>query len=114
MGVKVAVIGSRGLMVDDLGRYLPEDTEELISGGARGVDACARGYALAHGVPLREFLPDYARYGRLAPLIRNVEIVQSSDLVLAFWDGRSRGTVHVVKQCRERGVPCRIFLYRRA
>ena len=36
--MRVAVIGSRGLLVDDLGKYLPDDTTEIISGGAKGVD----------------------------------------------------------------------------
>ena len=43
--MKVAVVGSRVLWVEKLGDYLPEETEELISGGAQGIDACARSYA---------------------------------------------------------------------
>lgn len=39
--MKVAVIGSRGMTVTDLGDYLPPDTTEIVSGGAKGVDACA-------------------------------------------------------------------------
>lgn len=54
--MKVAVIGSRGLSVTDLGRYLPENTTEIVSGGARGVDTSAREYALSHGIKLTEFL----------------------------------------------------------
>lgn len=50
--MRVAVIGSRGLTVDDLGLYLPEETTEIISGGARGVDTSAREYALSHGIRL--------------------------------------------------------------
>jgi predicted Rossmann fold nucleotide-binding protein DprA/Smf involved in DNA uptake len=56
--MKVAVIGSRGLYVDDLERYLPEDTTEIISGGAQGVDESARVYALRHGLKLTEYLPE--------------------------------------------------------
>lgn len=58
--MKVAVIGSRGLKVEDLGKYLPADTTEIISGGAKGVDTCAREYALLHGIKLTEFKPNYA------------------------------------------------------
>ena len=39
--MKVAVIGSRGLTVNDLGKYLPPDTTEIVSGGAKGIDTCA-------------------------------------------------------------------------
>ena len=59
--MKVAVIGSRGLVVENLGDYLPSETTEIVSGGARGVDACAREYALRHGVKLTEYLPEYER-----------------------------------------------------
>lgn len=103
--MRVAVIGSRTLHIDNLGDYLPENTCEIISGGAVGIDQCARCYALAHGIALREFLPDYRQYGRSAPLRRNELIVRRAELVLAFWDGSSRGTVYTIKKCRALGGP---------
>lgn len=102
--MKVAVIGSRGLKVDDLGKYLPENTTEIISGGAKGIDTCAREYALEHGIKLTEFLPDYGKYGRSAPLKRNITIIQNADIVLAFWDGTSSGTKFVIDNCERMGV----------
>ena len=74
--MKVAVIGSRGLLVDDLEKYLPDYTTEIISGGAKGVDASAREYALRYGLKLTEYLPEYSRYGRSAPLKRNITIIE--------------------------------------
>lgn len=85
--MKIAVIGSRGLKVNDLGKYLPVGVTEIVSGGARGIDTCAREYAGANGLKLTEFLPDYKRYGRGAPLKRNLQIIEYADEVLAFWDG---------------------------
>ncbi|MCH5200589.1 MAG: hypothetical protein J1F60_06475 [Oscillospiraceae bacterium] len=86
--MKVAVIGSRGLTIDDLGKYLPKDTTEIVSGEANGVDSNAREYALAQNIKFTEFRPDYKRYGRgAAPLKRNLQIIEYSDIVLAFWDG---------------------------
>lgn len=108
--MKVAVIGSRSLSVLNLGKYLPKGTTEIISGGAKGVDSSARKYALAHGIKLTEFLPEYERYGRAAPLKRNITIIENADLVLAFWDGKSRGTKFVIDNCRKRGVEVRIFM----
>lgn len=110
--MKVAVIGSRGLTVPHLERYLPADVTEIVSGGARGVDSSAAAWARAHGVPLTEFLPEYDKYGRKAPLLRNLTIIDHSDLVLAFWDGQSRGTAFVIEKCRERGKPVQIFLHK--
>ena len=109
--MRVAIIGSRTLTVDNPGAYLPPGTDEIVSGGARGVDACARSYARAKGLKLKEFLPDYQTYGRSAPLRRNLQIVQYSDLVLAFWDGKSRGTASVLRHCKRLGVPFKLFLY---
>ena len=103
--MKVAVIGSRGLSVSDLGRYLPETTTEIVSGGAKGVDTSARKYALAHGIKLTEFLPEYTKYGRSAPLKRNITII-----VIAFWDGKSRGTKFVIDNCRKLGVEVRVYI----
>ena len=108
--MKVAVIGSRGLSVSDLGRYLPENTTEIVSGGAKGVDTSAREYALAHGIKLTEFLPEYTRFGRSAPLKRNITIIEYSDIVLAFWDGKSRGTKFVIDNCRKLGVEVRVYI----
>ncbi|MBQ8600263.1 MAG: DUF2493 domain-containing protein [Clostridia bacterium] len=107
--MKVAVIGSRNLEVADLGKYLPEETDEIVSGGAKGIDTCARRYAQEHGIKLTEFLPEYNRFGRGAPLKRNITIVEYSDLVLAFWDGQSRGTKFVIDHCKKTDKPVKIF-----
>ena len=108
--MKVAVIGSRGLYVPDLEKYLPAEVTEIISGGARGVDTSAREYALSHGIKLTEFLPEYPKYGRSAPLKRNITIIENADLVLAFWDGSSRGTKFVIDNCKRRSIPIQIIL----
>lgn len=112
--MKVAIIGSRNLGVIGLENFLPKNVTEIVSGGARGVDTCAREYAQAHGIQLTEFLPDYTRYGRSAPLKRNLEIIAYADLVLAFWDGKSRGTKYVIDNdnCKKQGVPIRVYLYK--
>ncbi len=108
--MKVAVVGSRGLSVADLGRYLPEGTTEIVSGGARGVDTSAREYAISHGLRLTEFLPEYDKFGRDAPLKRNITIIEYADLVLAFWDGQSHGTKFVIDNCKKRNIPVRIYM----
>lgn len=109
--MRAAVIGSRGLTVDDLGKYLPENTIEIVSGGAKGIDTCAREYAISHGLKLTEFLPEYGKYGRSAPLKRNITIIENADIVLAFWDGSSRGTKFVIDKCREMGVEVKVFTF---
>ena len=56
--MKVAVIGSRSLTVQKLEEYLPQGVTEIVSGRAKGIDTCAREYALREGLKLTEFLPD--------------------------------------------------------
>ena len=108
--MRVAVIGSRGLQVNDLGKYLPDEVTEIISGGARGVDTSAREYAMEHGLKLTEYLPEYDKYGRGAPLKRNITIIENADLVLAFWDGSSRGPKYVIDNCKKRNIPLKIYV----
>lgn len=109
--MRVAIIGSRTLTVDNPGAYLPPGTGRNRVGGARGVDACARSYARPRASSSRSSCPTYQTYGRSAPLRRNLQIVQYSDLVLAFWDGKSRGTASVLRHCKRLGVPFKLFLY---
>ena len=56
------------------------------------------------------FLPKYEKYGRAAPLKRNITIIEYADLVLAFWDGASHGTKFVIDRCKRFNVPIRVFI----
>ncbi len=106
--MKVAVVGSRNILVKDLGEFVSH-ADEIVSGGARGVDSCAAEYAVRTGKKLTEFLPDYDTYGRSAPIIRNKLIVEYADEIYAFWDGVSRGTKWVIEYAAKVGKPCRVF-----
>lgn len=106
--MKIAIIGSRTITAIDLEALVPPEATQIISGGARGVDALARAYAAAHGLPCTELLPDYARHGRGAPLRRNQAIVAAADAVIAIWDGASRGTASVIAECERSGKPCTV------
>jgi len=108
--MRVAIVGSRTLKIDNLKEFIPDSVTEILSGGAEGVDSSAKEYALANGIKYTEFLPEYNKYGRVAPLKRNIEIINNSDLVLAFWDGVSRGTKYVVENCVKRNVPVKIIM----
>ena len=108
--MKIAVVGSRSITVDDIGRYVG-DFEEIVSGGAVGVDSCAEEYARKNGIRFTVFLPEYERYGRAAPIVRNKEIVDYADKVLVFWDGSSKGTLSVIKYAEKVGKSCEIILF---
>ena len=108
--MKIAVIGSRNLKVENLEEYLPADCTEIVSGGAKGIDECAAMYA-NFVLDLGEFRSSqYEVYGRGAPIVRNKQIVDYADLVLAFWDGKSKGTGSVIQYCEKTGKQCEIIL----
>lgn len=107
--MKIAVIGSRSILTADLDTYI-SDGDEIVSGGAVGIDSCAAAYAEKNGISLKVFIPEYEKYGRGAPIVRNKQIVDYADKILAFWDGKSRGTLSVIKYAEKVGKPCEIIL----
>ena len=107
--MKIAVVGSRNIFATDLGMYI-SDGDEIVSGGAAGVDSCAAEYAKKKGLKLTVFLPQYDRYGHAAPIVRNKKIVDYADKIVALWDGKSKGTLSVIKYAEKTGKPCEIIL----
>lgn len=104
--MRVAVIGSRegcDNAVERICAALPPSTSEIISGGAKGIDTAAREAAVRLGIPFCELLPDYGTFGKRAPLVRNDAIIERADMVIAFWDGQSKGTQYVIGECLKRG-----------
>ncbi len=101
--MKLAIIGSRDLEIDNLGNYLPDNITEIVSGGAKGIDTIAALYAKENNIKITEFLPDYARYKKGAPLIRNKQIVDYADEAIAFWNGTSKGTERTITMFKKSG-----------
>ena len=108
--MRIAIVGSRGIQNYDLKKHIPPDTTLIVSGGVTGVDMLAEKYADEHGIEKLIFKPEYQRYGKSAPLIRNKMIVDSVDLVIAIWDGSSAGTRFTIDYAKRRGVPCEIYM----
>ena len=99
--MKLAVIGSRTITIESLSEYLPDDVTEIVSGGAKGIDTCAAAYAEEKGIKLTEFLPQYEKFGRAAPLKRNEQIAEYADSAIAFWDGKSKGTQYTLNYAKK-------------
>lgn len=103
LNMVTAIIGSRNITAFDLSKVVPSDTTVIVSGGATGVDTLAARYARAKRLPLVEFKPNYREFGKGAPFIRNRQIINYCDNVVAVWDGVSKGTKYTVDYARKRG-----------
>jgi len=108
----IAIIGSRSAAValEDVLRGLEAagvrlaDISGIISGGAAGADSIAPAFAEVLSVPFVCVRPDYARFGKRAPIIRNKKIVESAGFVLVFWD-MSAGTASALEFAKRARVP---------
>ena len=109
--MKTAIVGSRTVKCVELKKYITK-ADEIISGGARGVDQIAARYAKENGLKLTEILPQYERYGKAAPIIRNKQIVDLADKIIIFWDGRSKGTLSIIKYAERTNKPHQIIICR--
>lgn len=98
--MKVAIVGSRDFMFPEMVisyiRTLPKDTI-IVSGGARGVDTWAEKTAKELGMQTEIYPAQWDKFGLSAGIIRNNDIVKAADKVVAFWNGRSKGTLHTIK-----------------
>jgi len=77
---------------------------EVVSGGARGADKVGELWARIHGVPLKEFPADWEKHGKGAGFIRNGEMVDEGEAVIAFWDGESSGTKNTIMRAMRKGI----------
>ena len=98
--MKLLVAGSRSIEKFDLEKYVPNDTELIISGGANGIDRIAEEYADRKRISKLIIRPRYEIYGRGAPIKRNEQMVDVADAVLVVWDGESRGTKYTVEYAK--------------
>ena len=102
--MKVIIAGSRGIedysqvkLAIELSQFY---VSEVVSGCARGVDKIGEYWAKKHDIPIKRF-PANWKSGKMAGLIRNIEMANYADALIAVWDGQSRGTKHMI-ECAKR------------
>jgi hypothetical protein len=84
---------------------------EIVSGTARGADQLGERFAREFGCKLKQFPADWETYGKKAGYLRNVDMAKYSDACVCFWDGRSRGTKHMIDIAKKEGLKLRVVRY---
>ena len=84
----------------------------VISGGARGADSLGERYAKERGLECKVFPADWDRYGKSAGYRRNVVMSENADSLIAFWNGESKGTKHMIDIMQRQNKPYRIIKYK--
>lgn len=84
---------------------------EIVSGVARGADKLGVKYAEERGYKIKEFPANWNKYGRSAGPIRNNEMSLYADALIAFWDGKSKGTGNMIKLAKKRNLKLKVIYY---
>jgi len=114
--VKIAIVGSRtfndwDLLWNKMAKHFSNlDEVTIVSGGARGADALAKRFAETAGLDYEEYPADWNRYGNSAGPRRNAQIVEAVDVVVVFWDGKSRGSKDSINKALEAKKNLFIFM----
>lgn len=115
--MKLAIVGSREFtdydyMVRNIKKHIDiSKIRVIISGGAKGADHLAKRFANDHKIPIIEYLPDWKKYGKKAGMIRNKDIIDNSNYVIAFWNGQSVGTKDSIELAKKNNLPLIIIRY---
>jgi len=115
--VKVIIAGGRDFNNYDLlcrkaDKILSRQTEiEIVSGTAKGADKLGELYAKERGYKIIHYIPDWNFFGKSAGYIRNVEMADNADALILFWNGKSKGSGHMLKIAKGKGLKIRIIKY---
>ena len=103
--MKIAIVGGRDFNDYELlsEHMTPFHTkcDTVMCGEAKGADTLGKQWAEENYIDVKSFPADWDKYGKAAGPIRNREMVQESDFIVAFWDGKSRGTKNTIDNCLE-------------
>ena len=101
------------LLVETMNHLLSNISDDItvVCGKARGADTLGEQYAKEHGYSVRYFPADWDRYGKAAGYIRNTEMAKNADALVAFWDGVSLGTHHMIETANAHGLKVRVKRY---
>lgn len=84
---------------------------EIVSGTAKGADTLGERFAREFGCGIKRFVPDWDTYGNGAGYRRNAEMGNYADACVCFWDGESRGTMHMINIAKKKGMKLKVVRY---
>lgn len=112
--MKVIIAGSISLtgyaLVNEAVLESGFEITEVFSGAANGIDKSGERWASLNGISLRVFYAAWEKYGKRAGPIRNKQMVEEADVLIAIWDGVSPGTKNVIEEANKKGIP--VFIKR--
>lgn len=88
-----------------------EDEIVIVSGKARGADTLGERYAKECGYKILPFPADWEKHGRKAGFLRNMEMAKNADALIAFWDGKSKGTKSMIDLANRHQLKVRVKMY---
>lgn len=111
---RIVIAGSRGFddythlceymeAFEEVYGIVPEETE-FVCGEARGADTLGKKWAQERGYEVVSFPADWDTYGKSAGYKRNEQMAQYATCLIAFWDGKSKGTAHMIRLAEEHGL----------
>lgn len=112
--MKLIIAGSRSIfnsaLVEEAVASSGWIPDEIFSGAANGADQLGERWAREHKIPIRRFYADWSIFGKSAGPIRNREMAENADALIALWDGSSRGTENMIKEAVARKLKVKVFL----
>jgi len=115
--MKIAIIGSRSFTDYELFKVKCDailsnsKSITIISGGAKGTDRLAEKYAAEKSIPILVYKANWDLHGKSVGMKRNVLMLNACTHVIAFWDGNSPGTLHMISQARINGKGLRVIKF---
>lgn len=112
--MKVIIAGSRTFNNYNLLNKTLQEVDlvidEVVCGGARGADTLGAEWAKKNGVPVKYFNAEWYIYGRAAGTIRNHQMGDYADYLVAFWDGKSSGTKDMFTYMQQLGKHGKVII----
>jgi hypothetical protein len=114
--MKVIIAGSRDITDYNLILKAVKEARfvitEVVCGGARGVDRLGKEFAEKNHISIKFFIPDWDGKGKAAGHIRNREMVDYADALIAIWDGKSAGTKGMIDYATKKGLKVYVMIYK--